>query len=348
MFIRSLSLLSLVTFTIANGLGDGNALQDAFDTMDGTFDNIRGALSVFSTNVDVSHATDHLDGKWVCDAVKHGLPIAGGFLDGLAARKDDFKTVGCTANICLLLKTLVRDSDVFDKKFFPAAPASSKACIEKYQEAIGAKLDKAFKVFLPVVRATPQEKGTRMIGHRGKTLTHNDSSLTTTIISQVPPRYSGLREPCWSVESYLAGIATSSDEAHACALIFAALCAATAYSLLAPLLGIRLKLIRLPAAFDLGGVNSRTIALLWPPPSPSGVRLPGKNKSESAAVACYNYTVVPVYPLAPALSARRYTLLLYRPTSIPVPPISFSSFVHKAVGAQNQVALCYLAHCVRS
>ncbi|KAK0216674.1 hypothetical protein EDD85DRAFT_798283 [Armillaria nabsnona] len=62
MFVRSLSLLSLVAFTIANGLGDGNALQDAFDAMDGTFDNIRGALSVFSTNVDVSHATAVMDG----------------------------------------------------------------------------------------------------------------------------------------------------------------------------------------------------------------------------------------------------------------------------------------------
>ncbi|SJL15992.1 uncharacterized protein ARMOST_19506 [Armillaria ostoyae] len=168
MFFRSLSLLSLIAFTIAEGLGDGNALQDAFDAMDGTFDNIRGALSVFSTNVDVPHATavmdginaleremkdavvlipDHLDGKWVCDTLNHGLPIAGGFWDGLAARKDDFKTVGLTADICLLLKTLVSDRYVFDSKFFPAAPASSKVCIEQYYEAIGAKSDKVFKVF---------------------------------------------------------------------------------------------------------------------------------------------------------------------------------------------------------
>ncbi|KAK0216673.1 hypothetical protein EDD85DRAFT_798282 [Armillaria nabsnona] len=93
------------------------------------------------------YVPDHLDGKWVCDAVKHGFPIASGFLDGLAARKDDFKTVGRTADICLLLTTLVSDSDVFDKKFFPAAPAFSKACIEQYQKAIGAKLDKVFKIF---------------------------------------------------------------------------------------------------------------------------------------------------------------------------------------------------------
>ncbi|PBK66662.1 hypothetical protein ARMSODRAFT_1021107 [Armillaria solidipes] len=168
MFFRSLSLFSLVAFTIAEGLGDGNALQDAFDAMDGTFDNIRGALSAFSTNVDVPHATavmdginaldmemkdavvlipDHLDGKWVCDAINHGLPIAGGFLDDMVAHKDDFKTVGLTADICLLLKTLVSDSDVFDKEFFPAAPASSKVCIEQYYEAVGAKLDKVFKAF---------------------------------------------------------------------------------------------------------------------------------------------------------------------------------------------------------
>ncbi len=63
MFVRSLSLLSLVTFTIANGLDGGNALQDAFDAMDDIFDNIRGALSVFSTNVGVPYATVHRNAR---------------------------------------------------------------------------------------------------------------------------------------------------------------------------------------------------------------------------------------------------------------------------------------------
>ncbi|KAK0220710.1 hypothetical protein IW262DRAFT_1297758 [Armillaria fumosa] len=169
--ILSFFLLLFVAYTTAESpvsLGHGCTIQGAFDAMGGIFNKIEGALSAFSTNIDVHHAMiikgdieilgkqmkdavacipAHLDGKWVCDEVNRGLPVVTGFLENMMARKDDFRSIGLTAEMCRLLKNLVSNSDKFDRKFIAAVRPSTRICTDQYYIKIGEQLQQAFGTF---------------------------------------------------------------------------------------------------------------------------------------------------------------------------------------------------------
>ncbi|KAK0457196.1 uncharacterized protein EV420DRAFT_1643950 [Desarmillaria tabescens] len=127
MFFRGLPLFPLDVLAITNsrmGLHDGTALQRAFNATGDTFESIHGALGAFFKHVDISHATDQLDGQRVCDAINKAYPAV-----------DSFWT------------SLVNDSDRFDRKFVPAIPASAKGYMDQYDHDSGLKVDAVLGTF---------------------------------------------------------------------------------------------------------------------------------------------------------------------------------------------------------
>ncbi|KAK0481212.1 hypothetical protein EDD18DRAFT_1363164 [Armillaria luteobubalina] len=172
--IFSFGLLLFVACTTAespvnSGHWHGCTIQGAFDAMGVTFYAIQGALSAFSTNVDVHHAMVikddiHILGKQMKDAVAC-IPVCSiaainvcnaegdiknpprWKMETLIALKDDFQSTSLTAEIGLLLKKLVSDSDEFDRKFLAAVPPSARIRTDQYYTKMGEQLQQAFGTF---------------------------------------------------------------------------------------------------------------------------------------------------------------------------------------------------------